>query len=178
MDATHTDVLYTQVVISTTTDFDLISESWAPLNIVKVDHVEVFLPRRGQEVPLRMDVAFLQEALKNNIVVQWLANFIQFNWLAFLKRIRYTIFILGLTDLTVEGFPRVCDHLLITGDSHDISSRQPLLQAQQMDNLLRSCASAWANQRIFFRLIICETETADQSGWFITVTRAAHWLFF
>ena len=79
MDATHTDVLYTQVVISTTTDFDLISESWAPLNIVKVDHVEVFLPRRGQEVPLRMDVAFLQEALKNNIVVQWLANFIQFN---------------------------------------------------------------------------------------------------
>ena len=106
-----------------------------------------------------MHISILEEGLQDNIVVQRLADFVKFDGLALVERVCDTVRVLALTNLAVERLPRVSDNLFVTGDPHDVPSRQPSFEAKEMDYRLGPCTFTGADQRVLLCLIIREAES-------------------
>jgi len=133
VDPADTDVLDPEVVVRTPSYLDVVPVDGTSLRVIEVDHVQVFLPGGRRDLPLRVHIAILQEGLQDHVVVQRLADFVKLDGLALVERIRDTVRVLALANLTVERLPRISDNLFVTGHPHDVPSRQPSLEAKEMD---------------------------------------------
>lgn len=64
----------------------------------------------------------------------------------------------------MEGLPRVSNDLFIACHSHHIASRQPLLETEKVNDLLRARTFTRTDQRVHLCLGVSEAKAADQGG--------------
>jgi len=79
VDSTYTDVLDPKVIVSTSSNLNVIPENRASLRVVEVNHVQIFLPGCCWNLSLRVHISILKEGLQDDIVVLRLADFVEFD---------------------------------------------------------------------------------------------------
>ena len=144
VDSTYTDVLDPEVIVRTSSNLNVIPVNRTSRRVVEVNYVQIFLPGCCWDLSLRVHIAILKEGLQDDIVALRLADFVELDWLALVKRIRNTVLVLAFTDLTVERLPWVSYNLFIASDSHDVSSWKPSFEAEKVDYRLGPSALARA----------------------------------
>jgi len=144
------------------------------MTFVKIDHVQILLPRNAAlrvwaaRISNLVDILQIlarlspvsQETLQDQVIVRRFADFEQSDPRAFSQRILNRVSILNFAYFACEGLPRVSDNLFVTGYTNDISPRKPRLNAIQVHYALGANTIARTYQRIILRLCICEAKAA------------------
>lgn len=130
--------------------------------LIEVDDVKVLLPNLCLVLLHKLDVlgtcCFGDVRFKNDVVVFGFRYIEKQNFFRWVERVFYLFFILRFADFTVESFPRVCNHLIISVASDHFLAWKPCLQTDIMDHTQWTSAFTGAKERIILRLFILKTK--------------------